>query len=249
MDDIKSYLDFLVEKYNVPSFIDDDPVQFPRRYDDRRDVEVVAFLIATIAWGRRPMILRDSERLLDMMGKSPFDFVMSGGGLKIDPDKNIHRTFFARDLLYFCNGFKMAYSQYDSLEDVFAFDGKHNVWEGISRFRTIMADANNGATSVQVSNPDGSACKRLHLALRWLVRNDGIVDIGIWKKIKPSDLMIPLDVHVADTSRRLGLTTRKGNDRKTVEEITAALSRFDSSDPVKYDFALFGAGIEKTDNQ
>ena len=135
----------------------------------------------------------------------------------------------------------------DSLEDVF-YNNKHDVWRGIQNFRDMIAEA-NGCTSKHISNPccdepkKGSACKRLHMALRWLVRDDGIVDLGVWKRLKPKDLMIPLDVHVARVSRELGLIDRKSNDRQTVEMLTARLREFDAEDPVKYDFALFGVEL------
>ena len=247
--ELKEHLDHLTLKYNTPDFINDDPVQFPRRYSERQDIEIVAFLIATIAWGKRSMILNSSNRLLNIMGKSPYDFVMSDGWKNLDPDKCVHRTFFNRDLFYYCNGLKGIYNEYNSLEDIFTLNGNCDVWQGIQNFRDKIQEVNNGVSSIHISNPycenpkKGSACKRLHLALRWLVRNDGIVDIGIWKKLKASDLMIPLDVHVGRISRELGLVNRKSNDRTTVEELTAQLKKFDSNDPIKYDFALFGYGV------
>ena len=261
MENLKDYLEELVAKNNTEAFIKDDPVQFPHRYSDKRDIEIVSFLVATIAWGNRKMILNNANRMLDMMGKSPYDYVMTGGWEKLDDAKCVHRTFFGRDLKYYCRGMKMIYevSNVDnevhhcvrndnvSLEDVF-FNEEHDVWRGIQNFRDLMAKA-NGVTSKHISNPccespmKGSACKRLHMALRWLVRNDGIVDLGIWNRLSPSDLMIPLDVHVARVSRDLGLLERKSNDRMAVEMLTAKLREFDSQDPVKYDFALFGAEV------
>lgn len=249
---MKAYLDELVIKYNTPEFIENDPVQFPHRYSEKNDIEIVAFLIATIAWGKRSMILNSANRLLDAMGKSPYDFVMSEGWRNLEPDKCVHRTFFNRDLIYYCNGLNDIYKEYQSLEDVFALNDNHDAWQGIQNFRDRIQKANDGLSSVHISNPycenpkKGSACKRLHLALRWLVRNDGIVDLGIWNKIKPSDLMIPLDVHVGRISRELGLIDRKSNDRTTVESITSKLRELDSNDPIKYDFALFGYGVSRT---
>jgi uncharacterized protein (TIGR02757 family) len=258
MEDLKGYLDELVAKNNTEAFIKDDPVQFPHRYSDNRDIEIVSFLVATIAWGNRKMILNNANKMLDMMGKSPYDYVMSGGWEKIDEAKCVHRTFFGRDLKYYCRGLSRIYrsnriggiggiDRNCGLEDIFINEG-HDVWRGIQNFRDLMAEA-NGATSKHISNPccevpmKGSACKRLHMALRWLVRNDGIVDLGIWNRLKPSDLMIPLDVHVARVSRDLGLIERKSNDRMAVEMLTAKLREFDPTDPVKYDFALFGVEL------
>ena len=264
-DKIKEYLEELVAKNNTEAFIKDDPVQFPHRYSDIRDIEIVSFLVATIAWGNRKMILNNANKMLEIMGRSPYDYVMSGGWEKLDPDKCVHRTFFGRDLKYYCKGIQHIYNQLVSysvnqlvsysvnqlvsysLEDVFCNE-EHDVWRGIQNFRNLMAEA-NGVMSKHISNPSceapmkGSACKRLHMALRWLVRNDGIVDLGVWKKLKPKDLMIPLDVHVARVSRQLGLLDRKSNDRMAVEMLTSQLRKFDKEDPVKYDFALFGVEL------
>lgn len=245
--EIKEYLDELVAKNNTGAFIKDDPVQFPRRYSDIHDIEIAAFLVATIAWGNRKMILNNANKMLEMMGRSPYDYVMSGGWEKLDPDKCVHRTFFNRDLKYYCNGISRI-SKTSTLEDVF-YNEEHDVWNGIENFRKLMAEANVGMYSKHISNPccaepkKGSACKRLHMALRWLVRDDGIVDLGIWKKLRPKNLMIPLDVHVARVSRELGLIDRKSNDRTTVELLTEKLREFDREDPVKYDFALFGVEL------
>ena len=253
MENLKEYLDSLVEKNNTEAFIKDDPVQFPHRYSDIRDIEIVSFLVATIAWGNRKMILNSANKMLDIMGNSPYDYVMSGGFEKLDDAKCVHRTFFGRDLKYYCKGMMEIYNRTNrtdrtnSLEDVF-YNEEHDVWMGIQNFRDLMAEA-NACTSKHISNPcceapmKGSACKRLHMALRWLVRDDGIVDLGIWKKLKPKDLMIPLDVHVARVSRDLGLLERKSNDRMAVEMLTSRLRDFDAEDPVKYDFALFGVEL------
>lgn len=248
MENLKDYLDELVAKNNTEAFIKDDPVQFPHRYSDVRDIEIVSFLVATIAWGNRKMILNSANNMLAIMGKSPYDYVMSGGWEKLDDSKCVHRTFFGRDLKYYCKGLSKAYQMpVNSLENVF-YNEEHDVWRGIQNFRDLIAEVND-CTSKHISNPSccepkkGSACKRLHMALRWLVRNDGMVDLGIWKRLNPRDLMIPLDVHVARVSRDLGLIERKSNDRQTVEMLTAKLREFDPADPVKYDFALFGVEL------
>lgn len=253
---IKEYLEELVEKNNTVAFVKDDPVQFPRRYSDVCDIEIVALLVATIAWGNRKMIINSSNKMLEIMGRSPYDYVMSGGWEKLDDGMCVHRTFFGRDLKYYCRGIKgiRGVKGVKGLEDVFvevpgdARNNRIDVWRGIENFRNMMAEA-NGGTSKHISNPScgapmkGSACKRLHMALRWLVRNDGIVDLGVWKRLSPKDLMIPLDVHVARVSRELGLLDRKSNDRMAVEMLTSRLREFDAEDPVKYDFALFGVEL------
>jgi len=239
-------LDRWYEKICTGDFIPLDPVQFPRRYTKREDIEIAAFLSATIAWGRRDLILRSAEKMFALMGKSPFAFVMQGDYKNLKK-RNIHRTFFEDDLKYFCRGFEHCYARYDNLEKLFA--RTPNVWEGFVLLREEIAKANKGRYSKHISNPGeegrgGSACKRLNLALRWLVRKDA-VDLGLWKSIKPSALYIPLDVHVSRTARKLAVLERKSNDKKAVIELTEKLREFDPHDPVKYDFALFGMGALK----
>lgn len=232
------------EKICTSDFIALDPVQFPRRYVKREDVEIAAFLAATIAWGRRDLILRSAEKMFALMGSNPFEFVMSGEYKKLK-DKNIHRTFFEDDLKYFCRGFKHIYTKYGNLEKLFT-SSPGDVWEGIALFREEMAAANKKRYLKHISDPgvkdkNGSACKRLNLALRWLARG-GPVDMGLWKGITPAALYIPLDVHVARTARKLDLLERNANDKKAVIELTEKLRKFCPEDPVRYDFALFGMG-------
>jgi uncharacterized protein (TIGR02757 family) len=191
------------------------------------------------------MILKSAEKMFSFLDPSPYEFVMEGKCKKFADNSrglNIHRTFFENDLRYFCKGLKACYSKFGSLENLFA--SAADVWEGISLFRETMAGGNNGLYSKHISNPGAdSACKRLHLALRWLVRREGPVDLGLWKSIAPSSLFIPLDLHVGRTARRLGLLQRKANDKKAVIALTEKLRAFCPEDPVKYDFALFGYSI------
>jgi uncharacterized protein (TIGR02757 family) len=238
--DLKGFLDEWVHKINVPAYIETDPVQFPLKYSHLPDREVAAFLTATITWGNRKMILNSAARMFEKMGSSPYDFVMSEGYAKLQGG-NIHRTFFEKDLVYLCRGLRACYLNSGSLEAVFA--GKTTLWDGIDTFRDTLAAANGDVFSKHVSNPNtNSACKRLHLALRWLVRNDGIVDLGDWSSISPAELYIPLDVHVGRVSRSLGLLSRNQNDKKAVEILTMLLRNFNPIDPVVYDYALFGIG-------
>ncbi|MCL2271690.1 MAG: TIGR02757 family protein [Treponema sp.] len=237
-------LDLWYKKTCTPDFIAFDPVQFPRRFKKREDIEIAAFLSAVIAWGRRDMILRSAEKMFALTGESPWRYVKSGGYRNLEKG-NIHRTFFENDLKYFCRGFSHCYAKYGNLEKLFA--SRPCLWDSIALFREEMAKANSGRYSKHISNPgtegkNGSACKRFNLALRWLVRG-GPVDLGLWKSIKPSALFIPLDVHVARTARSLGLLTRKSNDKKAVIELTEKLRELCPEDPVKYDFALFGMGL------
>lgn len=255
MNDLKITLESLVARYNTMAFTENDPVLFPRRFlgKSKQDIEIAAFLASTITWGNRKQIMRGCQKMLfEIMGGKPYDFVMQGGWKHIDPNCNIHRTFFGRDLAYMCEGLRFAYwvgGSYDTLEYVF-MERDYDVWAGFSLLRELFADA-NGKHSKHFPNPQGnshkggSACKRLNLMLRWLCRQDGIVDLGVWHNLTPDKLMIPLDVHVARIGRELGLITRKSNDRKTVEELTQRLADFDPKDPCKYDFALFGYGEQQ----
>jgi len=244
-DALKTELERLYRKINKPEFIPLDPVKFPHRYDPGPDQEIAAFLAAAIAWGRRDLILRSAERMFALMGKSPYAFVMEGDYHKLK-ERCIHRTFFEDDLRYFCRGFRACYTQYGSLEALFASAG--NIWDGISLFRETMARGNGGpskksAYTKHIANPGAnSACKRLNLALRWLVRREGPVDLGLWRKLSPSSLFIPLDLHVGRAARQLGLLEegRKANDKKAVITLTEKLKEFCPDDPVKYDLALFG---------
>ena len=248
MERLKMMLDSKVAQYNCKEFVKDDPVQFAHAFSDRKDIEVAALLASVIAWGNRKMILRSGQKMLfGIMERRPYDFIMQGTWQQMEESLNIHRTFFVRDLIYICRGLQHIYTRNSSLENLFI--GK-DVWTGIAALRTMLAEANGGASTRHISNPvsvagkQASACKRLHMMLRWLCRRDGIVDLGIWQEIDPSQLMIPLDVHVARIGRTLGLIDSKQNNRRTVEALTARLREMCPDDPVKYDFALFGIGVE-----
>ena len=246
MEHLKMLLDDKVAQYNCREFIANDPVSFPHSFDRREDVEVVALLASVIAWGNRKMILRSGNRMFnEIMHSRPFEYIMSGEWESLEDRMNIHRTFFAFDFKYICRGLQSVFMKYGSMEPLFS---GCSTWEGIENMRSEFAAVNSGASTRHISNPlhakgkPASACKRMHMMLRWLCRKDGIVDLGIWDSIHPSQLMIPLDVHVARTARLLGLIKRKQNDRNTVEELTAKLREFSPDDPVRYDFALFGVG-------
>ncbi len=249
---LKALLDREATRINVPEFALSDPVQFPRRFSRLQDIEIVALLAATIAWGNRKMICNNCEKLLALMDGAPYNYVMDGAYEELDDALNIHRTFFARNLKYALRGLRRIYSAHDSLND---FARHHNVaasetpsWLLVKHMQQEWADANGGVLDSRTlpTHLANTALKRINMALRWLVRNDGIVDMGVWTAISPSQLFIPLDVHVGDTARALGLTQRKSNDRTTVIEITTALRLLRPEDPVFYDFALFGLGIEQT---
>ena len=247
MDDLKEYLDEQTIRINTPAFIENDPVQFPRRYTRLQDIEIAAFLTATIAWGNRTMILRSAERMLSKMGESPCDFVMNEG-YKTLGTANVHRTFFEQDLAYMLRGYRNILLQFGSIKAFLeSIPDLNTAWDITRALRSeiIKANDNNHNSKCFPSNFEKSALKRINLALRWLVRNDGIVDLGVWTFIKPNQLYIPLDVHVGNTARKLGILQRTSSDRKAVEELTGKLREFCPEDPVKYDFALFGIGIDK----
>lgn len=248
---LRPHLDDLVARYNVADFVASDPVQFPRRFADKRDVEISSLLTSTIAWGRRPMILNNAEKIHTMLGGEPFRFVTEGD-IDAIGEENVHRTFFGRHLRYYLRGLRELYVRYGSLEDfAVAIGAQHEAapaWKIAAELGALLADANaacplDGPNRCLPAKVDTSALKRFNMALRWLVRNDGIVDLGVWEAVKPSQLYIPLDVHSGNVARTLGLLDRKQNDRRAVDELTANLRALDPDDPTRYDFALFGAGV------
>lgn len=249
-NDVRELLDSEARRINNPAFIGEDPVQFPRRFSLLQDIEITAFLSAIIAWGNRKMICRDADRMLQLMDNEPFKYVMDEGYEDMDPRKNIHRTFFGEHLSYFLRGLRKIYSDYGSLDafsqSVRAGESETPSWKLVGEMQKVMCDVNSGQTCSQCLpvNLDQTALKRINMALRWLVRDDGIVDMGVWKSIPKSKLYIPLDVHVGNISRELGLLNRKANDRKSVEMLTNLLRTLRPEDPTVYDFALFGIGIE-----
>lgn len=248
--EIADLLDYEAERINREEFIGDDPVQFPRRFERLQDVEITGLLSAIIAWGNRKMICRDAERMLTLMEQEPYHYVMDEGYEDLDSDMNLHRTFFGRHFKYFLRGLHRIYKDYGSLDafstSVKAGEDDFPAWKLVEEMQKVMCDVNGGETCSQCLpvNLSQTALKRINMALRWFVRDDGIVDIGCWKSIPVSKLYIPLDVHVGNVSRELGLLTRKANDRKSVEQLTSVLRTLRPEDPAIYDFALFGVGIE-----
>lgn len=235
---------------NRPEFITEDPVQFPRMFMDKRDIEIAALLASTIAWGNRTMICRSANKMFGLMDWQPYNYVMDKGYEELPHDDNIHRTFFNRNFIHYLRGLNAIYSNHASLEDfavsVGATQSDAPAWKLAESINEQLFRANGECSDCRCLplGLDKSALKRFNMALRWLVRNDGIVDIGIWEAIKPSQLFIPLDVHVGNVSRSLGILERKANDRMAVEELTGVLRLLDPADPVRYDFALFSIGIE-----
>lgn len=247
--DLKDFLDAEARRINRPDFIADDPVQFPRRFTALQDIEIASLLCSSIAWGNRKMICRDCDRMLALMGHDPYRYVMDRAYEEL-PDQNIHRTFFAANLRHFLRGLNRIYSKYDSIDEFARInrvaDDPFPAWRLVELINGQLAAANDGKGDSRCLplNLEKTALKRVNMALRWLVRRDGIVDLGVWDSIRPQQLYIPLDVHVGNTARDLGLITRKANDKQTVEQLTAILRQMRPDDPCFYDFALFGIGIE-----
>lgn len=249
-DDIDRLLLEEAERINRPEFIGEDPVQFPRRFSKLQDIEVTALTIAAISWGKRSMILRDAERILSLMEHEPHRYMMEQGYEDLAPDMNLHRTFFARDLQWYLRGLRAIYTRHGSLEAFCASTGAGATpapaWALAAEMQKIVYDANSGATCAQCipTNLRATALKRLNMALRWLVRDDGIVDMGVWSSIPKSRLFIPLDIHSGNTARALGLLVRKANDRRSVELLTDRMRLIRPDDPALLDFALFGIGVQ-----
>lgn len=249
--DLKDLLDTEAARINSPSFVEDDPVQFPRRFYDLRDIEISALLCASIAWGNRKMICRDCERMLALMDNNPYKYVIDEGYEDLPDEMNIHRTFFAKHFKHYLRGLRAIYTRHDSIHDF----GKAKsiataeapAWKLVEEINSVLEEVSPGRQDIAArclpQNLATTALKRVNMALRWLVRNDGIVDMGVWNVLTPAQLYIPLDVHVGDISRELGLLTRKANDRRAVDEVTRHLRRFNPTDPTIYDFALFGIGM------
>jgi uncharacterized protein (TIGR02757 family) len=249
--EIKLFLEEKYLQYNNPSFIVCDPISIPHSFTDRRDREISGFLTAVIAWGRRDLILRSSRNMLELMENSPFEFITEASEYEISRlSAFVHRTFNGSDLMAFIKGLRHIYSNYSSMEEVLLQGMKESgsLKDGLSHLRSVFFSLphvpRNEKHFADVTG--GAAGKRLNMFLRWMVRKDNFgVDFGIWERIDPSLLYIPLDLHSGNTARRLGLLTRKMNDWKAVEELTEILRDFDPADPVKYDFALFGLGVNE----
>lgn len=255
LDEVFTLLDEKAAMYNVPNFIEDDPVSVPHRFSLKQDIEISAFLTAMISWGNRKAILKSSQKMLNFMDGAPYDFIKNStwADLKVlqDPNsslRNIHRTFSGEDFLYFLKSFKLIYAEHDSLEALFYLQKNElNFSHAIERFREKFLQEETHRSHKHISSPyKNSAAKRLIMFLRWMVRKDNKgVDFGLWENISPKYLSIPLDVHTANISRQLGILHRKQNDWKAVEELDSILRKYNTTDPAIYDFALFGMGVNK----
>lgn len=248
LNDLRSFLDEKVDLYNRPDFITSDPIQIPHQFTNKEDIEISGFLAATIAWGNRKMIIKNAQKMMELMGNAPYDFVMTHKKHHLENIENfVHRTFNGQDFIGFIIGLRHIYTNHNGLEAVFT---KHSTpsstQSAIATFKSLFFEATHlQRTEKHLPNPNiGSAAKRINMYLRWMVRNDNRnVDFGLWKNIPTTALSCPLDVHSGNVARKLGLLTRKQNDAKALNELDTNLRLLDPYDPVKYDFALFGLGV------
>ncbi len=250
---VAELLEAKVRQFNQPSFIADDPIRIPHRFSRLQDVEITAFWAATLAWGQRKTILAKGNDLVERMDGAPYDFIKNHQDSDLKRFVGFkHRTFNDTDALYFLHWFRWFYAENDSLETAFSrfvhpddltvergLVGFHELFTGLPDFPL--------RTRKHVATPARkSSCKRLNMFLRWMVRRDEAgVDFGLWQTIRPDQLVCPCDVHVERVARHLGLIRRKQTDWQTALELTAALRQLDPTDPVKYDFALFGLGVSQ----
>ncbi|MEO8887497.1 MAG: TIGR02757 family protein [Mucilaginibacter sp.] len=266
---LKGFLDTKVTQYNRPEFIKNDPVCIPHLFTKKQDIEIMGFWAATLAWGQRVTIINKCRELIALMDGAPYDFIMNHQDIDLKKLLHFkHRTFNDIDTLYFIAFFRHHYTNHDSLEDAFipsksplviSSDSEKSMKLQVENISSIETYLNHfrgyffslpdfpHRTQKHVSSPSQkSTCKRLNMFLRWMVRKDDCgVDFGIWNQIKPADLICPCDLHVDRVARQLKLITRKQTDWQTAVELTEKLRELDPADPVKYDFALFGLGIEE----
>ena len=252
IENIKEFLDIKYDQYNRTEFIESDPICIPRSFNAPNDIEIAGFFAAIISWGKRSTIIKNGFELIRLMDNQPFDFIINSNVSELKYFRNFkHRTFNYIDAVYFIKSLKNIYNNHGSIGAVFEnnYEETGSLKNAIINFRNIFFELPYpDRTLKHISDiSKGAAAKRINMFLRWMIRKDKRgVDFGIWHKIPASALYIPLDVHTGNISRKLGLLKRKQNDWKAVEELTDILRKFDSNDPVKYDFALFGLGVRDT---
>lgn len=247
--ELKDFLDEKYYQFNNPEFVLSDPIQVPHSFSSKEDIEIAAFLSASIAWGQRKTIIKNAFRLMTFMDNQPYDFILNAESSDLSIfDVFVHRTFNGEDCRFFIRSLQNIYKNHGGLEQVFTkgYSEDSTVESALAHFRTIFLETDHQRRSEKhVANIlKNSSAKRLNMFLMWMVRKDGRgVHFGLWDKIDPAHLYLPLDVHTGNVGRKLGLLSRQQNDWKAVQEITQNLQSFDPADPVKYDFALFGLGI------
>lgn len=249
--DLKDFLETKYLQYSTASFIENDPVSIPHRFTAKKDREIAGFLTATISWGQRKTILKNANHLVKLMENTPTDFILHFKKNDLKPiQKFVHRTFNGVDCIYFMQALQHLYKKEGGLQSLFddSFLKTKNLQQTISIARkNFFSLPHQSRTFKHFPDPlAGSAAKRINMFLRWMVRSDHSgIDFGLWKEIKPADLICPLDVHSGRIARKLGLLKRKQNDWNAAAELTTRLRLFDPDDPVKYDLALFGLGVSE----
>ncbi len=246
--ELKAFLDAKVEQYNHPQFLESDPIQIPHQFSKKEDIEISAFLTATISWGNRKSIISNANKMMELLDYSPYDFTLNHTQNDLNRLEGfVHRTFNTEDLTYFIQGLQHIYQYHGGLETSFIpKPGVKTIQPAISQFKHLFFEIPHPQrTTKHISDPNkGSAAKRINMFLRWMVRpNTTGVDFGLWKGISPALLSCPLDVHSGNVARKLGLLKRKQNDATALAELDYNLRKLDPLDPVKYDFALFGLGV------
>ncbi len=248
----KIFLEKKYFQYHRFEFIENDPISVPHRFSGKEDIEIAGFFSSVLAWGSRKISIQNSLKLMIMMDHAPHDFILHHKLSELKPFKKfVHRTFNGVDAVFFIQSLKNIYLRHNGMEDVFtnAFSNTDDAAIPISTFRKVFFSLpHQKRTEKHLPDPlTGSAAKRMNLFLRWMIRNDDAgIDFGIWKKIAPSKLICPLDVHSAANARRWGLLTRNQNDWKAAKELTDQLKKIDAADPVRFDYALFGEGVNKS---
>ncbi|UJP64760.1 TIGR02757 family protein [Mongoliitalea daihaiensis] len=251
--DIQVFLDQKYRQYNTLDFIETDPIAIPHLFTKKQDIEIAGFFAATLAWGQRKTILNKCKELLRLMDNDPYTFILHHQESDLKRFLTFkHRTFNDIDTLYFIEFFSWFYRRHHSLEEAFTigYTKDEAIMETLlTNFHRLFFSLENAPsrTRKHVATPARkAACKRINMFLRWMVRkDDSAVDFGIWNTIQPYQLICPCDVHVDRVGRKLGLIQRKQTDWLTALELTERLRTFDVNDPVKYDFALFGLGVEE----
>ena len=247
--DLRAFLDRKVAEYNRPAFIADDPICVPHGFTLRQDIEIAGFFAAIFAWGNRTTIIQKTQKLMELMDRTPYQFVLQHAESDLRRLLDFkHRTFNATDLLYFIAFFRQHYSWYDSLEDAFLLPGgEWSAEDSLAAFYHYFFSLDDAPprTRKHIATPEKrSGCKRVNMFLRWMVRRDDKgVDFGLWRRIPVSRLVCPVDLHVARVAHRFGLLDRPASDWSAASQLTEQLRNFDKEDPVKYDFALFGLGV------
>ncbi len=247
---LKELLDIKSEEYNNIAFIENDPIQIPHKFKKKEDIEISGFLTSTIAWGNRKSIINSSKKMMELLENDPHNFIINHSDKDLKSLLGfVHRTFNGYDFIQFVKSLKNIYCNHGGLEMVFFNNMKDNsIHNSIHQLKNIFFEKEHlKRTRKHVSDPfKGSAAKRINMFLRWMVRKDDKgVDFGIWNSINQKNLSCPLDVHSGNIARKLGILNRKQNDHKAVLELDGSLRKYDESDPVKYDFALFGIGVNE----